>query len=165
MGINLSGLGNIINDKILKPTIGRLIGDFAQRLSGGDKEKEQEVIATLSSDEAKLEAQRILLEEMNNNQEHIYKMTKLEVEDVVSARSLASDDVNSDSWMSKNVRPISLGVLGLSYIILIFIMGAFPTMFILPAGVFESFTGVLNIIFMFYFGGRSFEKGTKIIKK
>ena len=71
-------------------------------------------------------------------------------------------DMNSDSWLSKNIRPATL----------IFIMSAFFIFAIMSAcgvGVDEQYNSILSQIFMlslsFYFGGRTIEKLAESKKK
>ena len=71
-------------------------------------------------------------------------------------------DMASDSWMSKNIRPLTLLFisLGLSLIVILSYFGWTPK---------ESLVTLLGdawkLILMFYFGGRSAEKGIKMIAK
>jgi len=76
-------------------------------------------------------------------------------------------DMASDSWLSKNVRPLTLMFLTLMTVIL-----AYLTIFFLPAAKVTLLTPwidilkqLLEVVFVFYFGSRGFEKVTSIIKK
>lgn len=76
-------------------------------------------------------------------------------------------DMASDSWLSKNVRPITLMFLTLMTVIL-----AYLTIFFLPAAKVSLLTPwidilkqLLEVVFVFYFGSRGFEKVTNIITK
>ena len=69
-------------------------------------------------------------------------------------------DMNSDSWLSKNVRPLVLIFLVVCTVLMIFIdAGA------LTFNVEEKWTDLLQLVLMTtigaYFGGRSFEKRKK----
>lgn len=69
-------------------------------------------------------------------------------------------DMASDSWLSKNIRPLTLGFIstGLSIIIVLSYFGWVPE---------KSLVALLGdawkLVLMFYFGGRSVEKGVKMI--
>ena len=63
-------------------------------------------------------------------------------------------DMTSDSWLSKNVRPLTLIFFSISYVIGWFL--EYPL---------DSISGVLSIIIGAYFGSRGLEKYTKISKK
>ena len=69
-------------------------------------------------------------------------------------------DMNSDSWLSKNVRPLVLIFLVVSTVLMIFIdAGA------IQFNVEEKWTDLLQLVLITvigaYFGGRSFEKRKK----
>ena len=75
-----------------------------------------------------------------------------------------SADMNSDSWLSKNVRPL----------VLIFLVVCTMLMIFIDAGtisftVEEKWTDLLQLVLITvigaYFGGRSYEKGTKVKNK
>jgi hypothetical protein len=65
-----------------------------------------------------------------------------------------ADMSSSDSWLSKNVRPLTLIFFSISYVIGWFL--EYPL---------DSISGVLSIIIGAYFGSRGLEKYTKISKK
>ena len=71
-----------------------------------------------------------------------------------------SADMNSDSWLSKNVRPLVLIFLVVSTVLMIFI-DAGTIQFIVE----EKWTDLLQLVLITvigaYFGGRSFEKSKK----
>ncbi len=83
---------------------------------------------------------------------------EMEVEKNVTARWQA--DMNSDSWLSKNVRPLVLIFLVVCTMLLIFIdAGA------IKFNVKDSYVDLLQLVLITvigaYFGGRSFEKRKK----
>lgn len=91
-----------------------------------------------------------LMDKINREQEQITERHKT--------------DMKSDSWLSKNIRPLSL----------IFIMGLYTIFSIISGNIGEfridkSFIELLGrwgmLIMSFYFGGRSFEKWTAIKKR
>ena len=73
-------------------------------------------------------------------------------------------DMNSDSWLSKNIRPLVLAFLVICTVLMIFI-DAGSINFVVE----EKWTDLLQLVLITvigaYFGGRSFEKGRKASKK
>ena len=71
-------------------------------------------------------------------------------------------DMNSDSWLSKNVRPLVLIFLVISTVLMIFIDAG-----TIKFTVEEKWTDLLQLVLITvigaYFGGRSYEKGTKVL--
>ena len=70
-------------------------------------------------------------------------------------------DMNSDSWLSKNIRPLVLAFLVVSTVLMIFIDAG-----TIKFTVEEKWTDLLQLVLITvigaYFGGRSFEKTKKI---
>ena len=119
---------------------------------GGGAEKLVEsvggVLDNLStSKEEKLEAKRKIKELMVNHQ--------VEVEKNVSERWKA--DMNSDSWLSKNVRPLVLVFLIVCTMLLVFIDSGSIKFNVKPEFVSLLTTTLITVIGA-YFGGRSVEK-------
>jgi len=73
-------------------------------------------------------------------------------------------DMNSDSWLSKNVRPLVLIFLVVCTVLMIFIDAG-----TISFTVEQKWTDLLQLVLITvigaYFGGRSFEKGRKATKK
>lgn len=67
-----------------------------------------------------------------------------------------ASDMQSDSWLSKNVRPLAL-----VYLMALFTLAFFTDV---PESVLEMLRDLLMTVFIFYFGARSFEKITKMVK-
>ena len=104
----------------------------------------------VTTDEEKLEAKRKLKELILSHE--------AEMQRNVTDRWKA--DMNSDSWLSKNVRPLVLIFLVVSTVLMIFIdAGA------ISFTVEEKWTDLLQLVLITvigaYFGGRSFEKRNK----
>ena len=103
-----------------------------------------------TSKEEKLAAQQKIKELISNHE--------LEVQKQVSTRWEA--DMKSDSWLSKNVRPLVLVFLVVSTVLMIFIDAGAITF-----NVEQKWTDLLQLVLITvigaYFGGRSLEK-TKI---
>ena len=83
---------------------------------------------------------------------------EIEMEKQISDRWKA--DMNSDSWLSKNVRPMVLIFLVISTVLMIFIDAG-----TIAFEVEEKWTDLLQLVLITvigaYFGGRSFEKRSK----
>ena len=83
---------------------------------------------------------------------------EVEMEKNVTSRWTA--DMNSDSWLSKNVRPLVLVFLVISSVLMIFIDAG-----TISFTVEEKWTDLLQLVLITvigaYFGGRSFEKRKK----
>ena len=74
-------------------------------------------------------------------------------------------DMGSDSWLSKNVRPLAL-----IFLTVMTVMLAYLTIFFLPAEKstllkpwLDMLTTLLSLVYTFYFGSRGFEKITSLI--
>ena len=106
--------------------------------------------SVITTDEEKLEAKRKLKEVILSHE--------AEMERNITDRWSA--DMNSDSWLSKNVRPLVLIFLVVSTVLMIFIdAGA------ISFTVEEKWTDLLQLVLITvigaYFGGRSLEKRNK----
>ena len=103
-----------------------------------------------TSKEEKLEAERKIKELIADYE------TKMEANITDSWKA----DMNSDSWLSKNVRPLILIFLVVSTVLMIFI-DAGTIQFVVE----EKWTDLLQLVLITvigaYFGGRSFEKRKK----
>ena len=68
-----------------------------------------------------------------------------------------ANDMQSDSWLSKNVRPA----------VLLYLMGLFTLAFFsdVPETVLAMLQDLLMTVFVFYFGARTLEKGAKMLSK
>ena len=105
---------------------------------------------------------------------HTSKEEKLEAEQKIKALIVEHEakmeqnitdrwkaDMNSDSWLSKNIRPLVLAFLVVCTVLMIFI-DAGSINFVVE----EKWTDLLQLVLITgigaYFGGRSFEKAKKI---
>ena len=104
----------------------------------------------ITTDDEKLEAKRKLKQLILNHEAQLQKN--------VTDRWKA--DMNSDSWLSKNVRPLVLIFLVVSTVLMIFIDAG-----TIQFTVEEKWTDLLQLVLITvigaYFGGRSFEKRKK----
>ena len=122
--------------------------------SGGAKELVEGVGGVLdnltTTKEEKLEAQRKIQKLVSDYE------TKMEQ----NITDRWSADMNSDSWLSKNVRPLVLIFLVVCTVLMIFI-DAGSIKFVVE----EKWTDLLQLVLITvigaYFGGRSFEKRSK----
>ena len=103
-----------------------------------------------TSKEEKLEAERKVKELISNYE--------VEMEKTITDRW--KSDMNSDSWLSKNVRPMVLIFLVTSTVLMIFIDAGTINFIVEP-----KWTDLLQLVLITvigaYFGGRSFEKRKK----
>ena len=103
-----------------------------------------------TSDEEKLEAEQKVKE--------LIASYEVQMEKEISSRWNA--DMKSDSWLSKNVRPLVLIFLVISTVLLIFI-DAGVINFVVEAKWTDLLQLVLITVIGAYFGGRSIEKAKK----
>jgi len=103
-----------------------------------------------TSKEEKLEAERKIKELISNHE--------VEMEKQITERW--SMDMNSDSWLSKNIRPMTLIFLVISTILIIFIDAG-----VISFEVKDTWVDLLQLVLITvigaYFGGRSLEKVKK----
>ena len=104
----------------------------------------------ITTDEEKLEAKRKLKELILSHEAELQR----------NVTDRWKSDMNSDSWLSKNVRPLVLIFLVVSTVLMIFI-DAGSIQFTVE----EKWTDLLQLVLITvigaYFGGRSFEKRKK----
>ena len=123
--------------------------------SGGAKDLVEGVGGVIdnlhTSKEEKLEAEQKIKELIANYE--------IEMEKNITDRWKA--DMNSDSWLSKNIRPLVLAFLVICTVLMIFI-DAGSINFVVE----QKWTDLLQLVLITvigaYFGGRSFEKAKKI---
>ena len=100
-----------------------------------------------TSKEEKLEAERKIKELVSNHE--------VEMEKQITERW--SMDMNSDSWLSKNIRPMTLIFLVVSTVLIIFIDAG-----VISFEVKDTWVDLLQLVLITvigaYFGGRSLEK-------
>ena len=100
--------------------------------------------------------------EAKNKLEQLILNHEAEIQKNVTNRWQA--DMNSDSWLSKNVRPLVLIFLVISTVLMIFIDAG-----TISFTVEEKWPDLLQLVLITvigaYFGGRSYEKGTKVKNK
>ena len=122
--------------------------------SGGAKDLVEGVGGVIdnlhTSKEEKLEAERKVKELVSSYQNTLEKE--------ISSRWNA--DMNSDSWLSKNIRPMTLAFLVISTVLMIFIDAG-----VIAFEVKDTWVDLLQLVLITvigaYFGGRSLEKTKK----
>lgn len=89
------------------------------------------------------------------------KELDLDIKEAEEVSKRWSSDMTSDSWLSKNVRPLTLLYLLLVFSILV-ICDSIENTFEVKAGWVSLIESLLITVVVAYFGGRSYEKGKKI---
>jgi len=84
------------------------------------------------------------------DKEKALKLLELDIIQMQEVTKRWNSDMLSDSWLSKNVRPLTLAFFSISYVV-----GWYANYSL------ENITGLLSLIVGAYFGGRSFEKTRK----
>ena len=96
------------------------------------------VLRSLITDDSKLTPK---------DKETALKLLDIDIAEMQEISKRWDSDMKSDSWLSKNVRPLTLVFFSISYVIGWFM--EYPL---------DSITGLLSLIVAAYFGSRGFEK-------
>ena len=94
---------------------------------------------------------------------HASKLVELDIAEQQAVSQRWTADMGSDSWLSKNVRPLSLVFLTVSTIFLIY-LDSFVEDIIVPIEWIDLLNSLLLTVFVSYFGSRGFEKATALRK-
>jgi len=117
------------------------------------------VDSLVTSDEERLQLKNELIK-IQQDAEQKSKELDLEFNKQITERH--ANDMKSDSWLSKNIRPLAL-----IYILTMYSLLSISSGF--EFNVTESYVELLGqwgmLIMSFYFGGRSLEKISQIVKK
>jgi len=97
------------------------------------------------------------------DKEQAMKLIEQDLAEMENVSKRWDSDMNSDSWLSKNTRPLTLMYLTLASTILI-IIDSFHTMFDVDIAWVELLKTLLITVYVAYFGSRGAEKITKINK-
>tara|TARA_R100000935_G_C2779360_1_gene141017 strand:+ start:78 stop:497 length:420 start_codon:yes stop_codon:yes gene_type:complete len=89
----------------------------------------------------------------HKDKETALELLKMDILEVQEVTKRWDSDMKSDSWLSKNVRPLTLVFFSLSYVVGWFL--EYPL---------DNITGLLSLIVAAYFGSRGFEKIKAISK-
>jgi hypothetical protein len=140
-----------------------ILTGIVNTLSGGLVETIGDTVKKfVTTDKDRLEAQQTIEKQV---QDYILKLSdQLQtVEAQLTARQ--ANDMASDSWLSKNIRPLTMAFLSVSYIILAFgsVFGLDPAKLELLRPWVSSIEALLQTVFVFYFGSRGFEKITQMV--
>ena len=125
------------------------IADVALNVASGDLKGAMEAIK--SDPNALTEEQR----------KYALKLIELDLEDMKGVSQIWSADMASDSFLSKNVRPMTLIFLTVMTMILI-IGDSYGVNFNVDSGWVDLLKTLLVTVFVAYFGGRSFEKTKRL---
>ena len=82
---------------------------------------------------------------------------QLDIQEMESVTERWSSDMASDSYLSKNVRPLSLIFLTIATVVLIY-LDSFNTEVVVPSEWIELLKSLLLGIYIAYFGSRGLEK-------
>ena len=125
------------------------IADVALNVASGDLKGAMEAIK--SDPNALTEEQR----------KYALKLIELDLEDMKGVSQRWSADMASDSFLSKNVRPLTLIFLTVMTMVLI-IGDSYGVNFNVDSGWVDLLKTLLVTVFVAYFGGRSFEKTKRL---
>ena len=140
----ITAVGIDVAPIIAKASKGNIIGainDTVQLLKGEDTRESKELL-----DDLLIKKKTIELD--------FYRISQ------ASVNNRWSLDMTSDSWLSKNIRPLTLAWLIVS-VTLICILDSSNTLTVKEYWV-TMFSSLLMTVIVAYFGGRSYEKGRKI---
>ena len=84
------------------------------------------------------------------DKEKALKLLEIDIIEMQEVSKRWNSDMLSDSWLSKNVRPLTLIFFSISYVVGWYLDYSL-----------ENITGLLSLIVGAYFGGRSYEKTRK----
>lgn len=135
--------------------MGNILGKIFSTAASGLVESVGGVIDNLTTTKEEKLAAKLALETMLLEHE-------ASIQKEVSARW--ASDMNSDSWLSKNIRPLTLAFLILCTMLLVFI-DAGSINFKVDEQWKNLLTVILTTVIAAYFGGRSYEKGRRYMKK
>lgn len=128
-------------------------GDIVKNIMGG-------LDNLFTSEEDRLKAKLAIKQALYASEDSARKF-ELALEEQITTRH--KNDMLSDSWLSKNVRPLGLITVTLSFTLL-----SYLTVFYLPIEeakkletILDFWSPILMTMIMFYYGGRSFEKHSK----
>ena len=97
------------------------------------------------------------------DKEKAMKLLELDIQEMKDVSSRWRSDMKSDSWLSKNTRPLTLIYLTVASTILM-IIDSFHTMFDVDEAWVSLLKTLLVTVYVAYFGSRGAEKITKINK-
>ena len=145
----------------MAPVIAALIPGVVEAIKGVLREKAPDVAekldSVLSDPKTQVELEKLALQKMELQQQP----EKWELQDRASAREMAEHDMLSDSWLSKNIRPLVLAYLTVMFTLAFFLSAEND----FAGQMINTFQSLLLWVYGFYFGGRSLEKIIKIVRQ
>ena len=145
----------------MAPVIAALVPGIVEAIKGILKQKAPDVAekldSVLSDPQTRLELEKLALQKMELQQQP----EKWELQDRASAREMAEHDMLSDSWLSKNIRPLVLAYLTVMFTLAFFLSAEND----FAGQMINTFQSLLLWVYGFYFGGRSLEKIIKIVRQ
>lgn len=91
---------------------------------------------------------------------HALELVKLDIKDMEGVSSRWASDMNSDSWLSKNIRPFTLAFLT-AVLTLLIIGDSLHWSFTVRDNWIDLLQTLLVSVYVAYFGGRSYEKSKR----
>lgn len=139
------------------------VGDFLRSIGKG---KILDVVGSLATGNIKGAISAISAKDngmSDKEREYALKVMQLDVEEMKSVSSRWDSDMKSDSWLSKNVRPLTLIFLTITTVALIY-LDSFNRDVSVPNEWIELLKSLLLGIYIAYFGSRGLEKYKTISK-
>jgi len=132
------------------------VGDFLRKLNKG---KALEVVGNLITGDVKGAIDTITGDESltPEEREHALKVMQLDIEEMQSVTRRWESDNYADSFLTKNVRPLSLVFLTIATTVLIY-LDTFNVDISVPSEWIELLKSLLLGIYIAYFGSRGLEK-------
>ena len=139
------------------------VGDFLRSIGKG---KVLDVVGSLATGNIKGAIEAISAKNngmSDQEKEYALKVMELDVEEMKSVSARWDSDMKSDSWLSKNVRPLTLIFLTVTTVALIY-LDSFNKGVSVPNEWIELLKSLLLGIYIAYFGSRGLEKYKTISK-
>tara|TARA_R100001443_G_scaffold107922_1_gene118025 strand:- start:503 stop:970 length:468 start_codon:yes stop_codon:yes gene_type:complete len=139
------------------------VGDFLRSIGKG---KVLDVVGSLATGNIKGAIDAISAKDngmSDQEKEYALKVMELDVEEMKSVSARWDSDMKSDSWLSKNVRPLTLIFLTVTTVALIY-LDSFDKSVSVPNEWIELLKSLLLGIYIAYFGSRGLEKYKTISK-
>ncbi len=140
---------------------GTKVGNFLRKINFA---KAAEVVGNLVTGNIK-EAINVIADKDNGmtpeEREFALTVMRLDIEEMESVTRRWESDMNSDSWLAKNVRPLSLVFLTVSTVALIY-LDFYDSEIDVPTEWIDLLKSLLLGIYIAYFGSRGLEKYKKI---
>lgn len=95
--------------------------------------------------------------------EHALKLIELDLKEAEEITKRWQADMNSDSWLSKNIRPLTLAALTITFFLLVILDSTFLGFTVESAWI-ELLKNIMITVYLAYFGSRGFEKVKSITK-